>query len=117
MQVFRVLAAQLDVLDDPDQHFVSALFESRGVTQVVLHLEARRRPLEPLRRVFVFPREAAWTAPMIGTSARTIQRMMPPASLRIPRCRHEVRKITELAEKLAGPSSVVRNSIDLRRKP
>ena len=33
----RVLATQLDVLNDLDQHFVSALFKRRCIAQVVLH--------------------------------------------------------------------------------
>jgi hypothetical protein len=49
VQIFRVLASQFDVLNDLDQDFVAALFEGRGVAQVVFHFGTRRRPFESFR--------------------------------------------------------------------
>jgi hypothetical protein len=31
MQIFRVLAAEFDVLDDPDENFVTAFLKRRGI--------------------------------------------------------------------------------------
>jgi hypothetical protein len=79
------LAAELDVLDDLDQDFLSALFERSSVAQVVFHFGAGGDHSSRSADVFSFlDRESGVTAPMIGTSARTIQRMMPFASFRIP---------------------------------
>ena len=54
MQILRVFATQLDVLDDLDQDFVTAFLKHSGVAQVIFHFRRGRRPLETFRRILGF---------------------------------------------------------------
>jgi hypothetical protein len=84
MQVFGVLAAKLDVLDDLDQDFVPALFESRRVPEIVFISDAPATTRDVPENLPFSQREGRMNRADNRHFSPNLQRMMPPASFRMP---------------------------------
>src|SRR6476659_8342913 len=102
--ILSVLSSQFNMLHYLDQYFLSTLFESRDIPEIVFHLRSRRRPLQTIRRVFRFfnCEGGVHGANYWHFGAHCPAHNTASFLLNTFNAGHEVSKITELSEKLAG---------------